>query len=285
MESRPQPQPAIAPTLAEAPDILPTVRATPPCLPQSLPPLPQSLPPLPQPVPNLSLFHYAIWHLAHSTDNYTTGRGLLALGTACGYNERYLLAHYYCAIAADVFRGLRAQTDEADALYYAGVAAYQCDRPETATLLLERSRVLNLVTNRMACEARTLLKLGEIYAQLDQGKAALCCLLDGWTLYSEVGDRLGEMLTLVRLAWIHEIEDMPLSALDSYRQAIALYLGMAPVLFEDFSCALFSEDNSYQVGDRILDELMLKMADVLYQAGEINEALVCYRQVVWCHNQ
>ncbi|MEB3230872.1 MAG: hypothetical protein VKJ64_07685, partial [Leptolyngbyaceae bacterium] len=35
----------------------------------------------------------------------------------------------------------------------------------------------------------------------------------------------------------------------------------------------------------ILNRLMLKMAEVLYQAGELNEALACYRQVIWCHNQ
>ncbi|NEQ99387.1 MAG: tetratricopeptide repeat protein [Cyanothece sp. SIO2G6] len=253
----------------------------------------------------LPLTQYAVWRLAHSADDHSVGRGLIALGMACSQNDLYPLAHYYCAIAADVFRGLRSQTDEADALYHAGLAAYQCDCGETAILLLERARVLNLVTNRVAEEARTLLKLGEVYTQMDQGKAALCCLLDSWALYSDLGDYLGEMLTLVRLGWIYETEDMPLSALDSYRQAIALYPMSIPFLSSEFPTRFptdvltniptnvltnISPKSSPIVhaggrSSRILSELMLKMAEVLYQAGELNEALTCYRQVVWCNNQ
>ncbi|MEB3230871.1 MAG: hypothetical protein VKJ64_07680, partial [Leptolyngbyaceae bacterium] len=217
----------------------------------------------------LPLIQYAIWQLAHSTDDHTLGRGLMTLGMACGYNDLYPLAYYYCGIAADVLRGLRSQTDEADALYHAGIAACHCNGEETAISLLERARLLNLVTNRIAQEARTLLKLGEIYTQMDQSKAALCCLLDSSTLYAALGDPLGEMLALVRLGWIYEMEDMALSALDSYRQAIALYPTIESAFLTAFPSMTALKHNNNGSIHHILNRLMLKMAEVLYQAGEL----------------
>ena len=128
---------------------------------------------------------------------------------------------------------------------------------------LEHARILNLVLDQGEAEALTLTWLGHVYTRQQRTKMAMCCYWDAWTLCQQGGDRLGELLNRAYLGYVFELEEMPLSALDTYRQAIALLKHV------DHHAAL-----NYS---------MLKMAEMMERAGEMAEALDCYRAVIWAN--
>ena len=189
--------------------------------------------------------------------------GLFYFGLAYFNEQDFATAHVLWDLTACLLDEVGNQHGEAKALYYAGLAAYYQGDDEQAVICLEHARILNLVLDQVDAEDLTLTWLGHAYTRQQHTKMAMCCYWDAGTLCQQRGDRLGELLNYAYLGYVFELEEMPLSALDTYRQAIAL------LQMIDSHAAL--------------NDSMLKMAEVMERAGEMAEALDCYRAVIWAN--
>ncbi|MEB3359339.1 MAG: hypothetical protein VKK04_21615 [Synechococcales bacterium] len=211
----------------------------------------------------LQFYQQAVQAFATTHDEQLVGQALVELGVAYGRLNQYDQARHFCTLAANLLHDAdaeAAEVTEAEAIYHAGVAAYEQSYYPKAIALLEQAVSIWVSQEDRHQESNALTWLGLAYQAYGQLRAALCYFWDAWVLSKNLGDRASEVMNLLWLGDIYDQEEMPLSALDAYRQAIALL--DAP------------EHRQY------LDLPTFTLAQMLDQAGELDQALDCYRQVV-----
>ena len=208
------------------------------------------------PLKAIQYFKKAASLFAEISDDQSAGYALTELGKIYGGLGRYDRNHQLCAIAADILREVNDLSGEAAAVYHCGVAAYHREEYQEAIARLEQASTIYLAAGDTLAEANSRSWLGHAYREQQMTRCAMCCYWDAWKLCAEVGDRQGTLTNLVELGQIYEREDMLLSALDAYHQAIELYPGVS------------------------LPSSFFDKARLCERTGAIEQAVHCYRQLI-----
>lgn len=213
------------------------------------------------PLRAIQYFKQSAGLFAEINDDQSAGYALTEMGRLYGGLGRDDRMQQLCAIAADILREANDLAGEATALYHCGIAAYRRENYSEAIARLEQASTIHLATGNTSAEANSRTWLGHAYRNQDMTRCAMCCYWDAWKLCAEAGDRQGTLTNLVELGSVYEREDMLLSALDAYHQAIEL-------LHDLYSGAS-------------LDASLLNHAKHFELTGAIEEAVNSYRQLIF----